>query len=178
MLIRFAGDGSTTVAAARRAVEQTDWRSAALHAHSLAGAAGNLGATRLRELAKALELGAGAGAPDVHDRLAGVEREAARVFAAIQTLKPAAPADAAPVAQAGAAADTAVLAPLLARLRAALVDGDPVGSEEAIAALNEAGVPASWRADLARLRDLAERYEFEAAVDLADRLAQRLGGPA
>jgi len=59
-----------------------------------------------------------------------------------------------------------------------LVDGDPVGSEESIAALSEAGVPAPWRADLARLRDLAERYEFEAAVDLADRLAQRLGGPA
>ncbi len=71
-----------------------------------------------------------------------------------------------------------MLGPALARVRAALAEGDPVATEDAITALAEAGAPAAWRADLARLRDLADRYEFEDAAELAGRLAQSLGRPA
>jgi signal transduction histidine kinase/DNA-binding response OmpR family regulator/HPt (histidine-containing phosphotransfer) domain-containing protein len=181
LLVRFGTDGPTTMASARQAVEKADWRAATLHAHSLAGAAGNLGATRLREVAKALEHSAGTSGVDVRDRLAEVELEAARVFASIRTLATAAPGVSSQQASptpTDRAADTAVLAPLMARLRAALTEGDPVASDDAITALAEGGAPVSWRVDLARLRELADRYEFEAAADLADRLTQRLRGPA
>jgi CheY-like chemotaxis protein len=177
MLLRFAEDGATTAAEARQALAQGDLRAAARHAHALAGAAGNLGADRLRALAKALEHSAGAGAPEAATHLAEVEHEAARVFAAIATLAPPA-VEAAPAATASAAVDPAVLAAALDSVRAALADGDPVAAEGAISSLAEAGAPAAWRADLARLRELADRYEFEDAAELAGRLAQRLGGHA
>jgi signal transduction histidine kinase/CheY-like chemotaxis protein/HPt (histidine-containing phosphotransfer) domain-containing protein len=172
MLIRFADGGARTAADARRAFEQGDTAGVARHAHALAGAAGNLGAVRLREAAKALEHAAGTGAAGVADRLAGVELEAAIVFRSIATL---AAGDDAPVeARAAHAGDQVALRAALDGLRASLADGDPVGAESAVNALAAAGVPPAWRADLARLKDMADGYEFEAAADLAGRLAARL----
>ena len=177
LLLRFAGDGTSTAAAARQAVRAQDWKSAALHAHALAGAAGNLGAARLRELAKALEHSANTGGNDADAHLTSLEDEASRVFAAIETLRPA-PTDVPEQAGARESADSATIGPLIARVQGALADGDPIASEEAITALAQAGAPVAWQADLARLRDLAERYEFEAAAAVADQLAARLRGTA
>jgi HPt (histidine-containing phosphotransfer) domain-containing protein len=177
MLLRFADDGAKTAVQAQQSLAQGELRAAARHAHALAGAAGNLGADRLRALAKALEQSAGAGAPEAATHLADVQHEAARVFAAIATLAPPV-VEATPSASALPAGDPAVLGAALERVRAALAEGDPVGPEEAISALAAANAPAAWRADLARLRDLADRYEFEDAAELAGQLAQRLGGPA
>jgi two-component system sensor histidine kinase/response regulator len=177
MLLRFADDGARTTAEARTALAQGDTAVAARHAHALAGASGNLGADRLRALAKALEHSAGAGAPEAETHLADVEAEAARVFAAIAALAP--PAVEPPVADtASVAVDATALAAGLAQVQAALSEGDPVATEHAITALAEAGAPAAWRGDLARLRDLADRYEFEDAAELARQLAERLGRPA
>jgi signal transduction histidine kinase/DNA-binding response OmpR family regulator len=172
MLLRFAEGGAKTSAEARRALEDGDTSALARHAHALAGAAGNLGAGRLREAAKALERAAGTREPGAADRLADVEREGAVVFRSIATL--AGPGSAQTEAPAAEASDPAIVRAALERLRESLAEGDPVAAEAALTALAASGVPAAWRADLARMRDLADGYEFDAAADLAGRLAARL----
>ena len=171
MLRRLAVDGATTVAELRAAVDRADYPVAARHAHSLAGAGGNLGATRLRDAAKTLELAANAGDARVPALTLDVEREAATVFRSIASLET--PASSAPAA-AARVGDVAAVRQALALVRTALGDGDPVAAEAALADLDGVGPPAHWRGELSRLRQLADGYAFDEATDIAARLAQQL----
>ena len=56
MLNRFAAGQPKTVEDLRTALEANDREAARRHAHSIAGAAGNLGAESLRQVAKELEI--------------------------------------------------------------------------------------------------------------------------
>ncbi|MGH9335768.1 MAG: response regulator, partial [Vicinamibacteria bacterium] len=86
MLLRFAGE-RRTLEALRAAVAASDTAAAARHAHTLAGAAGNLGADLLREAAKTLETAARDGSSDPRNLLPVVEERAAVVFSSIDSLE-------------------------------------------------------------------------------------------
>lgn len=98
ILLRFADGQRDTLTALRSAVVAGNHAVAALHAHSMAGAAGTLGADALRAAAKALEDAGREGRGDFAHLLAAVEERAAIVFRSIDALGPPADRPAAPSA--------------------------------------------------------------------------------
>ncbi len=73
------------IAALRHALESHDAEALRREAHSLKGSAGNLGATGLAALCRALELGAEVPLPEtLADDLAAIEQEAGRVAEALR----------------------------------------------------------------------------------------------
>ena len=171
LLARFGAGLGPGLADLRAAVADGDAEAARRHAHALAGAAGNLGADRLRALAKDLELAARDGRADLPVRLGSVEREAVAVAEAIAGLTGPAPDAPDPGAAGKATADPVALARQLDRLRAALAGLDLTGAAEALEALEALPAPDEVRPDLARIRRLVDDYRFEEAQALAERLA-------
>jgi two-component system, sensor histidine kinase and response regulator len=171
MLIRFADGQSKTLDELRAAVTAGDGTAAAKHAHTIAGAAGNLGAEALRAAAKALEQSGREGRHDLQDLLRSVDERAATVFRAIDSLRDApvgAPAVSIPPS------DPAELRAVLERLGAALSSFDLSASGDALTDLAGIGAPAAMAADLARVRDLVDGYEYDEAAAIVSRLVQQL----
>jgi HPt (histidine-containing phosphotransfer) domain-containing protein len=161
ILIRFADGQGRTLDELRAAVARRDPAAAARHAHAIAGAAGNLGATQLRAAAKALEVTARDGRGDLGQLLGEVDEHAAVVFRSIDTLRA---ADAAPVAGPAPTAtplDPSRINEALKRLSAALGNFDLSISNDALSELAAAGPPLA--ADVAKVRELVDHYEFDSA---------------
>jgi two-component system, sensor histidine kinase and response regulator len=173
MLLRFADGQGHTLDALRAAVVAGDGAAATRHAHAIAGAAGNLGADRLRAAAKALESAGRDGRTDLAALLADVENQAAVVFTSIATLRPAAH----PVADApGRPFDRAVAGAALERLTVALNGYDLSAATGVLTELNSAGLPAWAAVDLGRLRHCVDGYEYDEARGIAARLLARVHG--
>jgi signal transduction histidine kinase/CheY-like chemotaxis protein/HPt (histidine-containing phosphotransfer) domain-containing protein len=176
MLIRFADGQGRTLEELRAAIAKRDLAAAARHAHSIAGAAGNLGAGELRAAAKALELAAGHDGGDVGQLLAAVDERAAVVFRSIDTLRTANAAPAAVAAPAATRLDASRINDVLRRLSAALGDFDLSASHDALAQLGVAASP-PLAAEIAKVRELVDQYEFDsAAAIVAGLLRQSLTG--
>ncbi len=89
MLLRFPKAGRRTLTELRDALEAGDAEAARRHAHSLAGAAGNLSVETLRRLAKTLELALKAGTGNYDGLYRELAQEAERVWNALEQLRPA-----------------------------------------------------------------------------------------
>jgi two-component system, sensor histidine kinase and response regulator len=170
MLVRFADGQGAMLDALRAAVASGDSAAVARHAHTIAGASGNLGAGALHAAAKALERAGREGSKDLAQLLADLEARAAVVFRSIDTLRGAS----VPVATERGQ----VLVPLAARaalerLEVALGDFDVSSASSALADL-EVAMPGAV-SDLARLRYHLDLYEYEEARVLATRLLGQIG---
>ena len=96
LLLRLGDSLPSLLAGLRAAVASSDAAAAAAQAHTLAGAAGNLGAHALRGVAKQLEAAAREGAVGLEGPLAEVEAHAVVVARSIDSLRAAAAAGQAP----------------------------------------------------------------------------------
>jgi two-component system, sensor histidine kinase and response regulator len=171
MLVRFADGQAPTLDALRTAVASGDASEAARHAHGVAGAAGNLGVDALRDAAKALEQAARTGCTDLAMLLAEVEQCAAVAFRSIDTFRDAA---AARPSMTTGPSDTAGARAALDRLQVALDDSELSAATCALADLTACGVPAGAEADLARLRDRMDRYDYDEAQLILIRIVEQL----
>ena len=86
LLRGFAPDATAALAALERAAAAGDRDGMRRHAHTLAGAAGNVGATQLARAAKDVERAAGGDADGLDALVPAVSREAAIVLRSIATL--------------------------------------------------------------------------------------------
>ena len=167
MLVRFANGQRKTLEDLRTAVAAGDLDAASRHAHAIAGAAGNLGAEDLRRAAKAMELAARDGTGDAQSLMRAVDDHAAIVLRSIDTLQ-------APVE--GASSERTDVVPLeklsgaLKRLAAALDESDPSASSDVLSELASFNAPAPMRTALARVHELVDDYEFEAAAEAVTEL--------
>jgi two-component system sensor histidine kinase/response regulator len=171
MLVRFADGQAPTLDALRAAVASGDTSEAARHAHGVAGAAGNLGVDALRDASKALEQAARTGCTDLAMLLAEVEQCAAVAFRSIDTFRDAA---AATQSMTTGPCDTAGARAALDRLQVALDDSELSAATCALADLTACGVPAVAKADLARLRDRMDRYDYDEAQLILIRIVEQL----
>ena len=169
--MRFADGQAPTLDALRAAVASGDVPEAARHAHTIAGAAGNLGVNGLRDAAKALEHAARAGTTDLATLLAEVEQCAAVALRSIDTLRDAAEA-AQPVTT--GPLDTVGIRAALQRLQVALDDFELSAATDALADLTALGVPVGAEADLAQLRARVDRYEYDEAQTILARIVAQL----
>jgi len=174
MLIRFADGQRQTFDELRAAVETGDPVGAARHAHAIAGSARNLGAESLREAAKALEKAGRDGQAELGELYRVVEEHAAVVFRSIDSLRAPPESGAQPAAAAAAPVDPVKLRGALERLRAALADFDLSETSETLGGLREMGAPGDLAGDLARVEELAEGYEYDAAAGIVARLLDDL----
>lgn len=173
MLIRFADGQAATLDALRGAVTGGDAATAMRSAHALAGAAGNLGAELLRQAAKALEQAARDGTGSLPDLFTQVEDQAAIVFRSIASLRETSLEN---PRNAAAICDPATLRSSLERLRTALDEGDPIGSDSALAELAAAGLSAELAADVDQVRRSVDGYEFADAAALVQQIIGKLEG--
>ncbi len=171
MLVRFADGQAPTLDALRAAVASGDVPEAARHAHTIAGAAGNLGVNGLRDAAIAVEHAARAGTTDLATLLAEVEQCAAVALRSIDTLRDAAEA-AQPVTT--GPLDTVGIRAALQRLQVALDDFELSAATDALADLTALGVPVGAEADLAQLRARVDRYEYDEAQTILARIVAQL----
>jgi two-component system, sensor histidine kinase and response regulator len=174
MLLRFADGQRKTLEELRAAVTAGDGAAARRHAHALAGAAGNLGADGLREAAKALELAARDGRPDLSDLLGDVVQRADVVFRSIDSLRPQARTDGGPGVPAAAAVEPARLRAPLERLRLALADLDLSGCAEGLQEVARLNLPDDLRQKAARLQELIDGYEYDEAGVVVQQLLDGL----
>jgi two-component system sensor histidine kinase/response regulator len=170
MLIRFVDGQGKTLEELRTAVTAGDVTAATRHAHALAGAAGNLGADALREAAKALEQAGREGRRDLQDLLRAVDERAATVWRSVDSLRDA-PATAPQVRT--APSDPAKLQMVLEHLAAALGNFDLSAAGNALVELAGLDAPAEVAADLARVRELVDGYEYAEAGEIVARLLER-----
>jgi two-component system sensor histidine kinase/response regulator len=171
MLVRFADGQPATLAALREGVASGDAGVSGRHAHTIAGAAGNLGADRLRDAARDLEHAARAGRTDLATLLAEVEQCAAVALRSIDTLRD--PAAAVHAATTGPF-DTVEIRAALERLQVALGDFELSAATDALADLTVLGVPVGGEADLTQLRDRVDRYDYDEAQTILARIVARL----
>jgi two-component system sensor histidine kinase/response regulator len=171
MLLRYGDGQPAMLEAVRTAVASGDGAAVARHAHTIAGASGNLGADTLRAAAKALEHAAREGGTDFAPLLADLEAKADVVRRSIDTMR-------APAAAVAAAAAPAPVTPVaraaLTRLDSALGDFDFSTASKALAEL-DGGAIAGTDGDLARLRQHIDNYEFEEARAITARLLGQTG---
>ncbi len=169
MLIRFADGQGKTLEELREAVTAGAADEVARLAHAIAGAAGNLGADMLRAAAKALEHAGREGGGDLHQLLEVVNERAVVVFRSIGTLR------GSPVEQSAARAQPMEPSQIrggLERLGIALDNSDPSAVAEAIAELVGWESPPEVAADLNRVRDLVDNYEYDQAAAVAARVRE------
>ncbi|MBL8228706.1 MAG: PAS domain S-box protein [Bryobacterales bacterium] len=170
MLLRF-GDGlGASVAALRAAAASGDSAAIAARAHTISGAAGNLGAATLSAEAKRIETAARAGKSELGDMLGAVEDCAAVVSRAIDTLR-----SAVPDSSAASRFDSAVARKALERLAAALNDFDASTAASALAEVTRMNFSTEEESLVMQLRAQVEGYDFEDAAATAAKLLSRLG---
>jgi CheY-like chemotaxis protein len=170
LLIRFADGQRRTVENLREAVDTGDAAAARQHAHALAGAAGNLGADSLREAARALELAASHGNTELSELFREVVERAKIVFQSIDSLRSEPAQTEAPSANSLRPPEPALLRAILQRLLSVLVDGDLSGSSTVVQELAALNVPDSFRAQITRLQEFIQGYEFDEAGEIVDQL--------
>ena len=179
LLLRLGDSLPGLLASLRAAVAARDVVGAAAFAHTVAGAAGNLGAAELRRAARDLENAARGGRDGLEALLAEAETRAAVVSRSIDALREAVPASPRPAeAPTDPARDTGAVRAALERLLPALDECDASTAGAALAEADAAGLDAVAAEEAARLRDLVETCEYEGARAAAERLLGRLREPA
>jgi hypothetical protein len=169
LLTAFAANQPGLTDELREAVAARNAETAALKAHALAGAAGNVSADDLYRLAKSLETAAkNRDWPEADRLVEAVDRESSRVRAAAAGLEAAATAPG-PRTPPDEYTD-AELIERLERLQTHLADFDPVGAQDAVAALDRTRIPDRLKDDLDRLI----RSVSDLAYDDADQTAEAL----
>jgi len=171
MLIRFADGQRKTLDDLGAAVTAGDAAAAARHAHAIAGAAGNLGADALRAAAKALEHAGREGRENLTSLFVAVREHAATVMRSIDSLRD---SPTAAVVATATAFDPVRWRAALDRLAAALADFDPTASAAVLDELATIGAPDTMAADIARLRQMVDGYEYESAADVVARMPRSL----
>ncbi len=171
MLLRFAEGHPKNLQDLRDALAQQDWEAARRHAHSIAGAGGNLSAVELLLRAKALETAIMNQTGNIAPLLAAMTEELDRVLKSISTLQPAV-ASAAPVAD--GPSDAAALTRALTGLAEHLVAGDLDGILKALADCRAAGIPAALTADFERASKFADDYALAEAGEVVAALRAKL----
>ena len=169
LLLRLGDNLPSLLTALRAAVETADVPAAAAHAHTLAGAAGNLGANALRHAAKSMEAAARGGLAGLPGGLLEVEARAAVLARSIDTLR----AHGVAARAAGGSSDPAAVRAALQALVTALEEYDASSASAALRAAAEAGLDREAGEDGPRLRELVEACDYEGARALATRLCTR-----
>ncbi len=163
MFLRFADSLPKTLLELQTAVASRDANATRRVAHAIAGAAGNLGADRLRESAKKLELAAKDEHPEFPTLLGAVETEAATALSAIQSLRPP-PAPESKVA--APAVDLKRFRADLQKLRDAVADSDLTAAADTLQKI--ASAPPQHADAISAIRDLVDGYEFDEAIERID----------
>jgi HPt (histidine-containing phosphotransfer) domain-containing protein len=175
MLGRFASGQQQTIDDLQTALTIGDRETARRHAHSIAGAAGNLGAEALGERGKALETALKEGVAEVSDLLDAVLAEGKRVSMAIQELSSETQAskDSTIGQRKDISLDASRISMILQTLKENLAAGDLDALSADLSRL-DSGVPTKFQNQVKGLRDHIEGYEFEEATELVDNLLNQL----
>ena len=169
MLKRFGAGHHKTLDDLRTALDANDRETARRHAHSIAGAAGNLGAEGLHHLAKELELDLKEADEDVFHLFAKLQVEAKRVIDGIQGLSKGAQnlKDSPARDGKGPTMDDARISKILHTLKENLGAGDLDALSAAITELSS-DIPSKYKSQVDTLQNLIESYEFEEATEIVD----------
>jgi HPt (histidine-containing phosphotransfer) domain-containing protein len=173
LLLRFSDGQRQTLEELRAAVAASDAPGARHHAHALAGAAGNLGADKLQQTARNLELAAMKGNSDLADLFRQVEQAADIVFRSIESLRTEPSGPVAPPVRPSLAVDSDLLRGQLQHLQSVLASGDLSGSSAILEAISRIDVPDEWRRSIAQLKEFIDCYEYDSASEI---VAQLLAG--
>ncbi|MBX3728009.1 MAG: response regulator [Candidatus Sumerlaeia bacterium] len=164
-LNRFAQGGDPILHALRVALEQRDSHAMRLHAHSLAGAAGSIGAVALQEQARAIEDLALDGSPVPDALLARLEYEFAALVQAVRALpSPRTPSVASHDIE--APANGTNLPRRLRALAGALAHYDVTEIESAARQLVPELVPPEHAETARHIQDAIADYDYERATRL------------
>jgi two-component system sensor histidine kinase/response regulator len=175
ILFRFVDSQRKTLAELGAAVDAGDARSARALAHARSGAAGNLGADRLHQAAKALEMTVGDEASSLSKRFRDVERLADVVFRSIESLRSHDRGSGRDDGPGGAPVDPARMRLLLDRLKAALDDFDHTGCTEVLGEIAQLNLPGKCGLQIAHVKELADGYDYaQAAIIVTQMLAELL----
>lgn len=181
MFVEFVGEYqaefSTFFDEFRSALEAEDWETARRDAHSLKGAAANIGAVNLQAAAKELEDACKEGdVPQIRQQLSSVEAafaEMSRSAADLINGRGMESPEAAPAAEPLAAAS---LLALFRRLDTALTNRDPVAAEACLREISPQTVPDALGEHLTSLQSQVRDYGFEEARKTMARMIQILDG--
>jgi signal transduction histidine kinase/CheY-like chemotaxis protein/HPt (histidine-containing phosphotransfer) domain-containing protein len=176
MLGRFARGQRKTVDDLQSSLASGDRDAAQRHAHSIAGAAGNLGANSLHEQSKALEMALKEGEANVTGHLDAVLTETERVLAGIEQSSGPATTGAQPDGgRPGLQLDPQKIVEVLGELKESLGACNLDAASSAIEML-QTSLPAENQQDFQKLRELVEAYDFDEAEDVVNLLLDQLSG--
>jgi two-component system sensor histidine kinase/response regulator len=170
VLLRFADGQRQTLEELRAAVAANDTTGARNHAHALAGAAGNLGAERLQQTAREVELTALEGNSDLADLFRQVDQAAEIVFRSIESLRTEPPSLAPPTVRPSPVGDPDLLRGHLEHLKSVLASGDLSGSSAILEAISQIDAPGELQRSIAQLKEFIEGYEYDRASEVVVQL--------
>jgi HPt (histidine-containing phosphotransfer) domain-containing protein len=175
MLGRFASGQQQTIDDLQTALTVGNRETARRHAHSIAGAAGNLGAEALGERGKALETALKEGVAEVSDLLDAVLAEGERVSMAVQGVSSETPTskDSPRGQRKDISLDASQISMILQTLKENLAAGDLDALSTDLSGL-DSGVPTVFQDQVKGLRDHVEGYEFDEAIELVENLLNQL----
>jgi signal transduction histidine kinase/DNA-binding response OmpR family regulator/HPt (histidine-containing phosphotransfer) domain-containing protein len=175
MLGRFASGQQQTIDDLQTALTIGDRETARRHAHSIAGAAGNLGAEALGKQGKALETALKEGVAEVSGLLDAVLAEGKRVSMAITEVSSETKAskDSPKGQRKDTSLDASQISTILHTLKENLAAGDLDALSADLSGL-DTGIPTVFQNQIKELRDRIEGYEFEEATELVDHLLSQL----
>jgi HPt (histidine-containing phosphotransfer) domain-containing protein len=174
MLGRFARGQRKTIKDLRSSLASGDRNAARRHAHSIAGAAGNLGADSLHEQSKALEMALKEGEANVTGYLDAVLTETERVFVGIEQSSGQGPTGAQPEGDgAGLQLDPQKIVEVLGGLKESLMACNLDAASSAIEML-QTSLPVGSHQNFQMLRELVEAYDFDEAEDVVNHLLDQL----
>ncbi len=162
MLFRFADNQSKTRLDLVHAMRTGDSSAARRHAHSIAGAAGNVSATELSARARALESAFRDQLGDQEKLFLEMDVELTRVVESINALRP---KDGVIEAESSTPVDPQRLTEALEDLRAKLDEGDMDSLEASVRAVGAMTFPAGQAEDWANAKQLIEDYDYSAAAE-------------
>jgi two-component system, sensor histidine kinase and response regulator len=162
MLFRFADSQPRTREDLVQAMRAGDWAGARRHAHSIAGAAGNVSATELHARAKALEVAFRDQQGDQEQLLREMDAELMKVVESINALRP---KDGGGEAVVSVAVDPQRLIEALEDLRAKLDEGDMDCLDAAVRAIGAMAFPAGQTEEWENTKRLIEDYDYSAAAE-------------
>ena len=174
MVKRFGAGQPKTVEDLREALKVNDRETARRHAHSIAGAAGNLGAETLHRRGKELEKALTDDDGEVTTLFADLETEAERVIEGIQRLSQGAKNSTGTQAEGkmSPVMDDAQISKLLNTLKEDLGTGDLDALSGGMAEL-VSSIPSEYKGPVESLRDLIDSYDFEEAAEIVDKLLKQ-----
>jgi polar amino acid transport system substrate-binding protein len=160
------------------ALDQSDWKAAERHAHSLAGAGGNIAANGLWKAAKQLESAvASENQKDVSELFGSVKREFAIVQASVAEIDKPGDADQEenePAPSSESEPDMKQLGEMLVCLEEPLRRFDPKKSKSLMAEIICLPLAGALKQDMERLDKLIRKYRFKDAADMCSAIKKKL----